>query len=251
MTPPMTPEQEEQVRRALAAAARADDQSQQRADPAVLPDAVAARLDDVLAELVQGRRQAGVPHQDPDELDRHRSRRRVNVLVAAAAVAAIVAAGGTVVTGGFGGLSRTSDTRATSESAAGKAQDQAVPRPESAAPSAPFSATAPSAAGSGGASSPSPSARALAGLPALRSDTLAADVRRVVRTSSATPNSLQDRTSCRRPAVPRGADASDVRLDGEPATLVVDRATGGTRAARVYSCSDGTTPVATTTVPTR
>ncbi|NUS51222.1 MAG: hypothetical protein HOQ22_09325, partial [Nocardioidaceae bacterium] len=42
-----------------------------------------------------------------------------------------------------------------------------------------------------------------------------------------------------------------VRLDGEPATLVLGRPRGGTREARVYSCADPSAPAADTTVPAR
>jgi hypothetical protein len=237
----MTPEQEEQVRRALAATARAEDE----VTPPAMPDAVAARLDGVLAELAQGRARTAAddPEREQDEVARHRARRRLNVLVAAAAVAVIVAAGGAVLKGGSGGSADSS----TAGAGSGSAYDEAGPQ-KAAAPSA----GVPSATGSG-----SGSARSVAGLPALRSDSLAADVRRVVATSAAArPNALGDTqrvdgAPCRRPDVPRGADVVDVRLDGDPATLVVDRATGGSREARVYSCSDGTTPVASATVPGR
>jgi hypothetical protein len=56
---------------------------------------------------------------------------------------------------------------------------------------------------------------------------------------------------CARPAAPPGADLHVVRLDGKPATLVLDPATGGTREARIYSCADGSSPVATTHVQAR
>ncbi|MEO5710554.1 MAG: hypothetical protein ABIQ59_12115 [Nocardioidaceae bacterium] len=249
MTHPMTPEQEEQVRRALAATARAEDSINDGPNPPTMPADVAARLDGVLAELVQGRAGSvtapgSAPH-DHDELARHRSRRRLNVLVAAAAVAVIAAAGGAVVNGGLGGSGSSQDSTASSQAGSGQADDQAGPQPEAAG--------TPSASGSG-----SSSARSLAGVPALRSGTLAADVRRVVRTApvAAAPNTLKDaqgadEAKCDQPLAPRGADVVDVRLDGDPATLVVDRATDGTREARVYSCSDGSTPVATTSVPRR
>ena len=138
MTQPVTPEQEEQVRRALAAAARAEDAE----TPATMPPAVAARLDGVLAELVQSRSttQAAspAPGRGPDELAAHRARRRLNVLVAAAALAVIAAAGGAVVTGGLGGAGGSSDGGAASSDsrASGLADDQ-VSQPEAAAPTAP------------------------------------------------------------------------------------------------------------------
>lgn len=243
MTQPVTPEQEEQVRRALAAAARAEDAE----TPATMPPAVAARLDGVLAELVQSRSttQAAspAPGPGPDQLAAHRARRRLNVLVAAAALAVIAAAGGAVVTGGLGGAGGSSDGggSASSDSRASGLADDRVSQPEAAAPTA----------RSGRSAVP------VLGVPRLRTSTLAADVRRVVLSGAVTDQSQDarklavrpDGSACDRPSVPRGADVVDVRLDGEPATLVVDRATGGTREARVYSCEDATAPMTSTTVP--
>ena len=96
----MTPEQEEQVRRALRATARGD-------EPATMPPEVAARLDDVLAELTASR--AEHPVHD-DELARRRHRRWPNVLVAAASVVVIALAGGAVATHGFGTAGPDRDT---------------------------------------------------------------------------------------------------------------------------------------------
>lgn len=242
MTQPVTPEQEEQVRRALAAAARAEDAE----TPATMPPAVAARLDGVLAELVQSRStaQAASPARGrgPDDLAAHRARRRLNVLVAAAALAVIAAAGGAVVTGGLGGAGGSSDGGAASSDsrASGLADDQ-VSQPEAAAPTAP----------SGRSAVP------VRGVPRLRTSTLAADVRRVVRSGAVADQSQDarklavrpDGSACDRPTVPRGADVVAVRLDGEPATLVIDRVTGGTREARVYSCGDASAPMTSTAVP--
>ena len=239
MTQPMTPEQEEQVRRALAAAAEAED----AATPTAMPEAVVARLDDVLAELVQGRTQTGSVPDDRDELARRRSRRRLNVLVAAAALVVIAAAGGAVVNGGLGG-GGIGDASTTSSGAGGTAADDSARQPEALAPSA--------SAGSG-----SGSARSVAE-PRLRSTSLAADVRRVARTVNAAAPAggdtqkyalRSDGVTCPAPAAPRGADVVDVLLDGVPATLVIDRVTDGEREARVYSCADPSAPVATTTVP--
>jgi hypothetical protein len=67
----MTPEQEEQVRRALVAAARAEDEHPP------LPADVADRLDTVLDELLAPRTTAAAPSGD-DELARRRRRRWSN-----------------------------------------------------------------------------------------------------------------------------------------------------------------------------
>lgn len=226
---PLTPEQEEQVRRALAAAAGAEDAT----TPPTMPAAVAARLDVVLTELVQHRTQTGAVHEDHDELGRHRSRRRFDVLVAAAALVVIAAAGGAVVTGGFGG-GGSGDASTASSDAQGGTADRSAPQPEAAGTSR------------------------TAAEPRLRSSTLASDVRRVAR-SVATGALVGDRAqkhalrpdgaTCVPPTAPRDADVVDVLLDGRPATLVIDRVVDGARAARVYSCADPSTPAATSTVP--
>lgn len=237
---PLSPEQEEQVRRALAAAARAED----AAAPATMPPAVAARLDVVLAELVQGRTQTDAVPEDHDELARHRSRRRLNVLVAAAALAVIATAGGVVLNDGFGGGGSDNASTASSGAQGGTAYDQSAPQPEAAAPSA--------SPGSG-----SGTARTVTE-PRLRSNSLASDVRRVARSVNAGAlvadgtgkHALRsDAATCDRPTAPRDADVVDVLLDGEPATLVLDHVVDGAREARVYSCADPSTPTATTTVP--
>src|SRR5690348_13545380 len=72
----MTPEQEEQVRRALADAA---------AGRNAMPPDVADRLDDVLAELVTARQQ-GSPPEGAGATEDRRARRWPAVLVAAAVV---------------------------------------------------------------------------------------------------------------------------------------------------------------------
>lgn len=240
----MTPEQEEEVRRALTAAARAEDAAGDRS----MPPEVATRLDDVLAELVGDRtaRATRVPAAPAgadtvvDEVGARRARRWPTVLVAAAAVAVIAATGGVVATRGLGGggagSSATSDSAASAGGQAPEA-DKAVPSP-------------------GGS-------QALAALPEprLRTASLAADVQRAAdatSTSGQAPRGAYDaqrrepgHASCRRPDVPRGADVVDVRLDGKPATLVLDPPSGGRREARVYSCADVSAPVATTTVVQR
>jgi hypothetical protein len=224
-----TPEQEDHVRRALAAAARAEDGGA----PPTMPTAVRARLDGVLAELTAGRSRATAA---PDEEDRlaaqrrlrdDRRRRRRGLLVAAAAVVVVAAAGGAVVSGlGTGGGSEDSAASSTSAGAGSAAVD----------------------------------------LPVLRSASLPADVRRVARTLeagraeeggngakdlAAVPPTRADGTPCVRPDRPPGARVVAVLLDGRPATLVLDRARGGTREAAVYSCDDGSSPVRTTRLPVR
>ena len=235
----MTPEQEEQVRRALAAAAEAETGEESESVP---PD-VAARLDHVLAELVQGRSQSArtAPVQ-PDEVAARRRRKWPNVLVAAAAVAVIAAAGGTVVTRGLGGSGSAGSASTASDSGGAAAQDRLLPE-SGASPSG--------SALSGGneLTGPRPVLR-------LRTTTLDADVRRAVaalgspaKTAEGSDGGSARATACARPDVPRGADVVDVRLDGKRATLVLDPPADGARVARIYSCDDPSTPVATRTVP--
>jgi hypothetical protein len=247
----VTPEQEEQVRRALAAAARPTDARAQDApvqgatdggrlgaerlgaerlgaerpaadrepDPAV-PPGVAARLDDVLAELVAAR-SGPAEGSRPDELAARRPRNRWNLLVAAAALAVIAAAGGAVATGGFGRMS--GDGNASS--AGSSTQDTTGEAPAVA--------------------DPEDGSRALAGraVPRIRVATLADDLQRV---ADARPSDVSDagggaaRGGCTPASVPRGADVVDVRLDGAPAALVLTAPVRGRSTAFVYAC-DGST----------
>jgi hypothetical protein len=246
----VTPEQEEQVRRALAAAGRAET----GAETGSVPPDVAARLDHVLAELVQGRSQSGqtsagtpagapgkTPDGQPDELAARRRRKWPNVLVAAAAVAVIVAAGGAVVTRGLGTSGGDSAASSTSADSGGRAaQDRGQPE----------AGAAPSASGGGQLLGPA------APVPRLRTASLDADVRRAAaaltspaKNAEGSGGSSARATACATPAAPRGADVVDVLLDGKRATLVLDPPADGTRVARIYSCGDASTPVATRTIP--
>ena len=250
----MTPEQEERVRLALAAAARAEDEAgaaeggEAVTGPARMPTEVAARLDDVLADLVGGRptvpaKTTGPATSSPtsarpareapdDELAARRRGRRRQLLVAAAAVAVIAAAGGVVSRGGLGG-GAASDSKASSSSDSG----------------ASTGSESGSAGGSAPSTVPSPAeAFAAGGVPVLHRARLAYDVRSALAREAT--GASQDKAArrpdggtCRAPAVPRGADVIDVRLDGRRATLVALPPQAGVREARVYSCGNGDTPV--------
>jgi hypothetical protein len=228
----VTPEQEEQVQRALGAVARAKDGPERLG----IPLDVADRLDQVLHELVADRAARASTLPAPvgqDELAARRHRRWSNALVAAAAVAAIAAAGGAVATGGFG-LSGQGDSGSSSasDSAAGEAAPKDAER----------GLTGPSGS-SGGTTA--------VGIPRLSSDTLAGDVERVVANGPAaylSPMKDNGRLAvprhaagvpCRRPAELRGGGEVDVYLNEEPATLVLGPVKDGTRVARVYSCANG------------
>lgn len=226
----MTPEQEEQVRRALGAVARAEDGPERQG----IPLDVADRLDEVLHELVAGRsaRGSALPAAvGQDELADRRHRRWPNALVAAAAVAAIAAAGGAVATGGFG-LGGHGDSGASS--ASGTAGDEVAPKDGE------RGLTGPSPSGPGG--------KMALRIPRLSSDTLARDVERVVANGPKaylSPHKDGRRliaplhaagVPCRRPTVSGGTVVVDVLLDKVAATLVLSPGKGGTRVARVYSC---------------
>jgi hypothetical protein len=224
-----TPEQEEQVRRALAAAAGADDAD--RGSDRV-PDDVAHRLDSVLADLVAQRSPRPEGH---DELAERRRRRWPQVLVAAATIAVIVVGGGAVALRGMHGSGGSADS-----SAAGGAAEQSAPR-------------APQSGGKALAGGAAP------GTPDLHRATLRRDLQAVVaggalddRARAAVPSpttpSAKAAEPCPAPALPSGAEAVAVRLDGAPAVLVLGPVRDGTRAARVYSCDDTSAPVATTRV---
>jgi hypothetical protein len=230
----VTPEQEEQVRRALGAVARAEDGPERQG----IPLDVADRLDDVLHELVASRATRGTTLPaavGQDELAARRHRRWPNVLVAAAAVAAIAAAGGAVATGGFG-LGGQGDSGASSASDA--AGGQVAPEDSQRGLTAP----SPSAGGS--------DSKATGGIHRLSSRTLARDVEAVVAAgpeARLTPRNDGRRFTaprhaagvrCTRPELPKGAEMVDVLLDKEPATLVLDRVKDGALVARVYSCVD-------------
>jgi hypothetical protein len=238
----VTPDQEEQVRRALGAVARAEDGPERQG----IPHDVAARLDEVLHELVAGR---SAPARTlsaavgQDELAARRHRRWPNGLVAAAAVAAIAAAGGAVVTGGFG-LGGQSDSNAGSTSDAGvapKDNERGLPGPSL-------------------SSGPSGGPTALR-IPRLSSETLRRDVEQVVKTGPETylsPNKdgrrliaprRADGIRCALPTVSGGSVVVDVLLDNVAATLVLRPGKDGSRAARVYSCVNASPLTDTVRVP--
>lgn len=225
----MTPEQEEQVRAALAAAGPDE--------PTPMPPEVVARLEGILDELVEPRvtAQAQTQAQDGDPgpatgtLARRRRRRWPDVLVAAAAVVVIAGAGAAVVTRGFGiGTSPMSGSASSSR--------------------------AESAPGAAGGAVPGPSAHALAGngsaVPRLHTASLSADLRRLAAAGLlGGPADTRGRVGCARPVLRGGERPVAVRLDGRRATLVIGPVADGVREARVYSCGDAGTPVARASVP--
>jgi hypothetical protein len=228
-TPPDDAEQAE-VSRLLAAVS-----GPRSAEP--MPPEVATRLDDVLAGLVAERATApaGVTDLAP------RRRRRWPALLAAAAAVSVVGLGvGNVLDLGGGAdmeavTAEDGSAAETLESAdgAGAAADEEAPR-----------ATTDRVDGS---------VAGLADLPRLRRDSLTVDVQRIedfgVAANSRTQSAL--RRACVQPELSDGDDWVTVRLDGDPAVLVLRAPDGGRRTAEVYVCDDGHTPVAETTVEAR
>ena len=225
----MTPEQEERVRRALAALGR---EGPDGSPP--MPPEVAARLDGVLTELTASR-------TEPDELAARRRRRWPHVLVAAAAAA--------IVVGGLAGLLRGTTTNGSSDSASSaRAPAASAARPAGGSSASPATPT------------PAPSfAEGALAVPELHTATIDRDIRRVAQTPAAVaprhqPMRAQAPRSpavggCAVPEARPGDQLVAVRLDGQPAVLLISPVKGGSRTARVYACASPGHPVATTTVP--
>ena len=188
------------------------------------PDPDEGRVRDLLADL--GSSGAHSPGAVPDHVARrldsalaglpslagtaptavHRPRRRAGLLAAAAAVVVVVGGGGLVL--GQGGGPMGAGDSASSESAAG-------------------GSTADGAA---------------AGAPALTSDTLRRDVRRVLaQERSAARGTTADTTleqlGCTAPDGP--GETRAVTLDGEPAVLLLRQTGDGATSAQVWSCDGG------------
>jgi hypothetical protein len=271
----MTPEQEEQVRRALAAVARHE--------PASIPPDVAARLDTVLAQLAAGEAPAGDAGDTGDTRvtasspgHRHPHRRWPGALVAAAALVVVALGGGAVALHGLTGSGSSSSRAGAASSTHAQGRSSVVE----------------------GGSSPS----AAVAMPLLRTATLTRDVQRVVDTEaagsplrqaggaagdalrsrgptsassegsgpasggqllpgpaaispsappaapqSAAASAREVRPGCAVPSPAPGGRLLAVRLDRRPAWLAVPTRPG-TGVARVYSCGSTGTPLATTTV---
>lgn len=228
---PLSPEDEETVRRLLAAAR----------GPASMPDDVASRLDDVLAGLQaeRGGTAAGVP-----TVAGRRARRWPKVLVAAAAVAVIGVGVGNVMENTSGG------GEAASSSKAGAQRDQA----EVAPPGSDDSVTR-----------EKPEANALLGsaptktLPRIRTGSATVDAQRIYDLGLAAPaygsdKDTQGRTAvaaCALPDPAPGERMVAVRFDGRRATVLFRATEDGRREAQVYSCDDSESPVLVTTVDAR
>ncbi len=212
----MTPEQEDQVRRVLAAVHR----------PMPIPADVAARLEAVLDDLTAPRVAGEPPVQrihrgHPARLGRL-GWGRPNLLVAAAAAGVIALAGAAVATRGFGRTEQaTSSSSAAGSPAGGPGRSRAL----------------------------APGGLRGQALAAVHTATLARDVQRLVDRRGAHPSGDQQvPRGCVAPTLGRGEELLAVLLDGRPGSLVLGVPDAGTREARVYRCSDSRAPVATSAV---
>lgn len=231
----MTPEQEEEVRRALAAAPA----------EAPMPPEVVARLDATLADLVAERPTTAAP-APLDELEDRRRRRWPRVLVAAASVSVLAYGAGVALNGlqvsGGGDATTARDGSIVAEDEAG---GQAAP--ELARSDAPV----PGSTDSRGYLDSTLRADQLLSEETveLDSSTLGEDVDRLLRTTAsdrggpAAASGKDESLSaflagCAVPDTARGDRVAAARLDGRRATLVVRTAVSGARVAEVYSCDE-------------
>jgi hypothetical protein len=212
-----------------------------------MPPEVATRLDDVLAGLVAERTPttAGVT-----DLSQRRRRRWPALLAAAAAVSVVGLGVGNVLDLGGG------------------ADMEAVTAEDGSAPETLESADGAGSAGSAADEAPEDTAdrraveesapldgkvAALAEMPRLRRDSLTIDVQRLEDFDLDGDSQRQRalRRACVQPDLAEGDEWLSVRLDGDPAVLVLRAPDGGRRTAEVFGCDEGDTPVAQTTVEAR
>ena len=275
-------QEQDDVRRLLAAASSGPEVPE-------MPDHVAQRLDDVLAGLVSeraasdraasdraaleraaergaseraasadGGRSDDTPATGPvppdevvgvTELASRRRRRWPRLLVAAAAVSVIGLGVGTVLEEGqFSSQSERATSGAAQDGAAEGGSGASADKPGSPLDSA--EKTAPETQRERGDSvTLADGSRP----PRLRTGSLTQDVQRVADSSVPVPvNGVQGGwRSCEQPRTASGDEWIAVRLDGEPAVLVLRAPAGGRRTADVFTCDDARTPAASTTVDAR
>lgn len=231
--------------------------------PPAMPDAVVARLDDLIADLATERSQGagddtghavatgtGTGAADPPvSLAERRRRRWPQLLVAAAAVS--------VIGLGLGNLDLSSQDAESAGSADTASEEDDSGGGELDASGADGGEAAPQAAPSrdGGAVSDERARdyRAAKSAAELRSGSLASDVQRAAALALDAVT-LSDRGGGCVSPVPRveaGDEVLPVSLDGRRALLVLRAPESGTRAAQVYLCRGGGQPAASTTVEAR
>lgn len=248
----MTPEQEEQVRRALGSLP----------PEGPVPAEVARRLDARLAELVAERDAEATGPAEPvlppgtdgaerDDLAARRRRRRWRTgLVAAASVAVLGVGLGTVVDdlslGGGDSESATAPETASGDAAGGQA-DSGTQERRGLTDGTQYLAREPQDLSS--ATLDSDVARVAALEPVLTAGPEPSAEEGRVTTDQSTAPGLAEITACDVPRTRSGDQVVPVRLDGERATLVLRGDAAGTREAQIYSCDDGDVLLATTVVP--
>lgn len=241
----MTPEEQEAVRRALAATPPAGP----------MPPEVVARLEATIADLaaVRAAEQSGpAPGGTVSDLEQRRRRRWPRVLVAAASVVLVGYGVGAVVQD----ATPNAET-AASDSAAGGAADEgeAESSTDHGGGDVAEEVEPPGALGA-------PEQLADGRVVELGASTLRRDVVRHLQRqrSAVTADGLAELDAkryarrdgtCTLPEVRGGDEVAAALLDGRRATLVVRAADGGTRVAEVYWCGDGRTLLAETEVPAR
>lgn len=239
--------EQEQVSRLLAAAG---------GPPPELPHDVAARLDDVLAGLVADRETEPLPADEVAGVTELAPRRRrwPQLLVAAAAVSVLGIGLGNIVqpaqeeampvdsAGSAAEKPRTADRENAGE---GSAPLDSGPLRSESERSAPRGQDAPGVTGS---------LSELTSRTRLQSESLTVDVQRIEDFGLAVPVADTQRQwadACVRPETQAGAEWLPVRLDGEPAVLVLGAPTDGRRTAEVFTCDEGDRPAVSTTVDAR
>lgn len=237
--------EQEQVSRLLAAAG---------GPPPELPHDVASRLDDVLAGLVADRGTGPVPADEGAGVTELAPRRRrwPQLLVAAAAVS--------VLGIGLGNIVQPAQQEAMTADSAGSAAEEeprAAQRENAVEGSAPLKSQSESdrsAADDQDGRALTGSVSELARQPRLQSESLTVDVQRIEDFGLAVPVADTQRQwadACVRPETQAGAEWLPVRLDGEPAVLVLGAPADGRRTAEVFTCDEGDRPAVSTTVDAR
>lgn len=240
---PSGPEAAEQQRvaRLLAAAA---------SSAPALPEDVAGRLDETLARLAAERRETPVDDGVVD-LGERRRRRWPGLLVAAATVSVVGLGVGTMLDTGFEGDSAATDAGSVvDEGAAGGGAEPEVAAEREA--SELDGSETESRAQSGQAPSPEALSADAARPPRLSTTSLVPDAQRIEDFSLAAPAPTP---RLDRRCVDTGTSSGDtwlrVRLDGEPAVLVLRAPEGGRRTAEVFTCDDPGTPTASARIDER
>lgn len=252
----MTPEEQDAVRRALAATP----------PEGPMPPEVVARLEATIAQLAAVRPESPATDRPPTDgsasgvadgsasgvvdLEERRRRRWPRVLVAAASVAVLAYGVGAVLPDlgmqaetamdSAGGQAAEDSEAEGGGSTGGAAPQEEEPQPQSA-----------------------PESVRAGRVVLLQESTLRRDVERHLASEpvAALADGPADRDgaarytrrdgTCVAPEVRGGDELHPARLDGTRATLVVRAARGGSRVAQVYWCGDGRTLLAQTEVPAR